>query len=120
MQLIRSNSNKLMGKTPVANRVCRNIMWLIKLLTSKDPDTRFGAARTLGDIGNQRAITELVKVLDDPDASVRYWAVDALGKLHADEAVEAIRKLLKDKQPSIKQQVGLYPPLQSACFTITL
>jgi transcription initiation factor TFIIIB Brf1 subunit/transcription initiation factor TFIIB len=77
---------------------------LIKLLTSKDPDARFGAARTLGDIGNPRAISELVKVLDDPDASVRYWAVDALGKLHADEAVDAIRKLLKDKQPSIKQR----------------
>jgi len=77
---------------------------LIKLLVSKDPDARFGAARALGEIGDKRAVSELVKVLGDPEASVRYWAIDALGKLQADEAVDAIRKLLQDKYPSIRQR----------------
>ena len=77
---------------------------LIQLLSSKDPDARFGAARVLGDIGDRRAVPELVKILGDAEASVRYWAVDALGKLHASEAVQAIRKLVNDKYPSIKQR----------------
>jgi uncharacterized protein YbaR (Trm112 family) len=75
---------------------------LINLLTSEDPDARFGAAKTLGDIGDKRAIPGLTTALSDPEGVVRFWALDALGKLKADEAVEAIGKLLRDKQQSIR------------------
>lgn len=76
---------------------------LIKLLSSPDPDARFGAARALGDIGDGRAVAPLVKTLKDPEPAVRYWAVDALGKLHAAEAASAIRRLLRDEYPSVKK-----------------
>jgi HEAT repeat protein len=75
---------------------------LIRLLTSDDPDARFGAAKTLGDLGDPRAIPGLVNALRDPEGAVRFWALDALGKLKADETVEAIGRLLQDKQQSIR------------------
>lgn len=75
---------------------------LIELLTSEDPDARFGAAKALGEIGDRRAIPGLVQALKDPEGAVRFWATDALGKLRAEEAVNAIGKLLQDKQPSIR------------------
>ncbi len=75
---------------------------LIELLTSEDPDARFGAAKALGDIGDKRAIPGLINALNDPEGAVRFWAIDALGKLKAREAMEAIRKLLKDKQQNIR------------------
>ena len=75
---------------------------LINLLTSEDPDARFGAAKALGDIGDPRAVPGLINALNDPEGVVRFWALDALGKLKADETVEAIGKLLQDKRESIK------------------
>lgn len=75
---------------------------LIALLSSEDPDARFGAAQTLGEIGDPRAIPGLIQALSDPEGVVRFWALDALGKLKAEAAIEAIGKLLQDKRESIK------------------
>ncbi len=75
---------------------------LINLLTSENPDARFGAAKALGEIGDRRAIPGLIEALNDPEGVVRFWAIDALGKLKADEAAEAIGKLLQDKRDSIR------------------
>jgi transcription initiation factor TFIIIB Brf1 subunit/transcription initiation factor TFIIB len=75
---------------------------LMDLLTSEDPDARFGAAKALGDIGDKRAIPGLINTLNDPEGAVRFWALDALGKLKADEAAEAIGKLVQDKRESIR------------------
>lgn len=75
---------------------------LIRLLTSEDPDARFGAAKALGDIGDRRAIPALIRALDDPEGAVRFWSLDALGKLKAEEAVETIGKLLQDPRESIR------------------
>jgi hypothetical protein len=74
---------------------------LIKLLTSKDPDARYGAAHALGNIGDERAIPPLIKALDDPEAAVRYWTIDALGKLKADQAVDALGKMLHDEDENV-------------------
>lgn len=75
---------------------------LIHLLTSADPDARFGAAKALGEISDKRAIPGLIHALSDPEGVVRFWALDALAKLKADEAVEAIGKLLQDQRESIR------------------
>src|SRR5512138_197134 len=75
---------------------------LSELLTSEDPDARFGAAQVLGDLGHKRAIPALIEALNDPEGAVRFWAIDALGKLKASEAVEAIGELLRDKRESIR------------------
>jgi HEAT repeat protein len=76
---------------------------LIKLLSSKDPDARFGAARVLGDLRDKRAIPGLIKATRDENVFVRFWVVDALGKLKAEEAVDAIGKLLRDDDKSIRE-----------------
>jgi ribosomal protein L40E len=73
---------------------------LINLLTSDDPDARFGAAHVLGDIGDKRAVPGLMNALNDSEETVRFWAVDSLGKLKADEAVDAIGKLIGDAHQS--------------------
>lgn len=76
---------------------------LIQLLKSDDPDARYGAAYTLGCIGDQRAVAGLIDVLGDREAAVRYWAVNALGKLKAEAASAAIGKLLRDKHPGVRR-----------------
>lgn len=79
---------------------------LIKLLRDDDPDARFGAAHTLGLIGDARAIPELVKALSDPEPAVRWWATDALGKLNATNVLEPIRKLLKDRHSGVREHAA--------------
>lgn len=75
---------------------------LIQLLKSKDPDARYGAARTLGDICDERAIPGLINALVDDEIPVRFWAVDALGKLEAREAISAISRLLRDESRVVR------------------
>ncbi len=79
---------------------------LMTLLTDDDPDARFGAAHTLGLIGDARAIPELVKALSDPEPAVRWWATDALGKLNATNVLEPIRKLLKDRHSGVREHAA--------------
>lgn len=79
---------------------------LIALLTDEDPDARFGAAHTLGLMGDARAIPGLMHALSDREPSVRYWATEALGKLRATAAVEPIRKLLKDRHPGVREHAA--------------
>jgi len=79
---------------------------LIGLLTDDDPDARFGAAHTLGLIGDARATPHLIQALSDPEPAVRWWAADALGKLRAAEAIAPIQKLLKDKHSGVRQHAA--------------
>lgn len=61
-----------------------------------DPDARYGAARALGMLGDDRAIPTLIEALSDPEPAVRYWAVDTLVTLEATSSSEAIRGLSRD------------------------
>ena len=79
---------------------------LTNLLESKDPDSRYGAALALGNIGDQRAIPTLIKSLRDEHAAVRFFALDALGKLKATEATQAIGELLDDESPNIQKHAN--------------
>jgi HEAT repeat protein/phage FluMu protein Com len=66
------------------------------LQTDPDPDARYGAARALGMLGDDRATPTLIEALSDPEPAVRYWAVDALVTLEATSSSEAIRGLSRD------------------------
>jgi phage FluMu protein Com len=61
-----------------------------------DPDARYGAARALGMLGDDRAIPTLIEALSDPEPAVRYWAIDALVILGAVGSGETIRDLYHD------------------------
>jgi len=71
-----------------------------------DPDARYGSARALGMIADQRATPALIEALGDPEPAVRYWATDALGQLRAQEGVEAIGKLLDDRHEGVRTHAG--------------
>lgn len=79
---------------------------LINLLSSKDPDARYGAALALGDIGDHGAVSALIKALKDEHTAVRFFAMDALGKLKAAEAAQAIGELLEDESPNIRKHAN--------------
>jgi phage FluMu protein Com len=79
---------------------------LIALLRDDDPDARFGAAHTLGLIGDTRAVPQLINALSDPEPAVRWWAADALGKLRATDAKPEISKLLKDKHRGVREHAA--------------
>lgn len=79
---------------------------LIKRLSDLDKYGRSiasAAAKTLGLIGDEKAIPELVKLLDSDNAKVdvelRYEIVTALGIFRAKEAEGPLKKLLEDKAP---------------------
>lgn len=76
---------------------------LITLLGDDDPDARFGAAHTLGLIGDARAVPALVRALSDPEPAVRWWAADALGKLRATDAKAELGKLRQDKHRGVRE-----------------
>jgi HEAT repeat protein len=48
------------------------------------------AARALGEIEDERAVTPLVEVVDDPEQSVRMAVIEALGHIGGEEAREAL------------------------------
>jgi HEAT repeat protein len=66
---------------------------LIEALQSTDNDTRGGAAYTLGQMKDKRAITPLIKVLfNDTEVSIRCQAAYSLGKIGGEEALPALEK----------------------------
>ncbi len=75
---------------------------LIRQLSSADPDARYGAAHTLGRIGDPRAVQPLITVLKDPEEEVRFWAAAALGRLKATQATNALASLLKDPAKQVR------------------
>jgi len=50
-------------------------------LEYKDPEVRIGAALTLGNIGDKKAVEPLIKALKDYNWRVQAYAVEALGKI---------------------------------------
>jgi ribosomal protein L40E len=80
---------------------------LIAHLNDDDPDARFGAAQTLGRIGDPKAIPGLIAALRDADPAVRYWAAEALGQLRAEAAVDALGELLNDKHKGVRHHAAV-------------
>ncbi len=69
-------------------------------LSDKSANTRWKAARALGEIGDEGAKESLAKaVKDDKDPEVRYYAAYALASLGGKEAFEFFKVLLKSEKP---------------------
>ncbi|ADJ15545.1 HEAT repeat domain-containing protein [Halalkalicoccus jeotgali] len=67
-------------------------------LTSENPEVRSAAARSLGLIGDTRAISPLSDVLEDDDAdSVRASAAWALNQIGTEDALEAVEPYADDR-----------------------
>ncbi|MBW3015066.1 HEAT repeat domain-containing protein [Candidatus Woesearchaeota archaeon] len=84
-----SNALKSIGKEAVPK--------LIEALDNDNPDIRWQAARSLGDIGDERAIPKLIEKLSDKDTTLQSNVIVALGRLKAYDAVYALNKIAFDK-----------------------
>jgi HEAT repeat protein len=71
---------------------------LIEALHDEDSQTRNFVARTLGDIGDQRAVEPLIHALRDEDMGVRGDAASALGKLKDRRAVGPLIEMLTERK----------------------
>ncbi|MBS3740522.1 MAG: HEAT repeat domain-containing protein [Candidatus Cloacimonetes bacterium] len=74
---------------------------LIASTKSEDWKIRSGAAETLGEIGNEKAVDSLIFLLDDKNEDVRLEAVVALGKIGPTKSIQYLEKL---KQKEVKQK----------------
>lgn len=81
------------------------VSFLAPLLEDTDVEVRAQAARTIGDVGDMRAVAALVGRLSDDSARVRMFAAIALGKLRSPIALgnpepslatEPLKTLLRD------------------------
>jgi HEAT repeat protein/beta-lactamase regulating signal transducer with metallopeptidase domain len=75
---------------------------LIARLKDENAGVRRAAARSLGQLGDLRAVQPLIAVLADSDAEVRSAAVDALADLEDPRAIGPIVALLKDPVAEVK------------------
>ncbi len=75
---------------------------LIRILNSRRPEIRAGAARTLGKIGSQRAVDPLIRLLDDRVPDVRQAAVHSLRSIGGAEALDAIARSVEDRDRDVE------------------
>jgi HEAT repeat protein len=61
------------------------------------------AARALGEIEDQRAVTPLVELVDDPEMEVRLAVVDALGHIGGEDAREALLYLAESPEDRVRE-----------------
>src|SRR5437016_1184351 len=76
---------------------------LIARLKDENAGVRVAAARSLGHLGDPRAMLPLIDVLADSDGEVRSAAVEALADLGDPRAIGPIAGLLKDPVADVKR-----------------
>ena len=81
-----------------------DIISTLEWARNEDPKVRRYLARTLGYLGDPRAVPVLVASLDDPDADTRLWAAEALGAIGHPSARDPLTDLLKSSDPDIRKQ----------------
>lgn len=84
---------------PSLTRILRN---------SKLDHLRWEAAKTLGAIGDVRAIPSLVKALEDRDIDVAWVAAEVLRNFKKDAWSALFRELIKSKHDSISLRQGVH------------
>src|SRR6185369_14996110 len=77
---------------------------LLTLLGDSDPWVRMAAARALGEVRDERAVTRLVATLADDNWRVRELAVWALSEMKDERAVDALcNVLLSDVRAEVRR-----------------
>jgi Uri superfamily endonuclease len=74
---------------------------LAGLLTSRDADHRWWAARALAEVDSKESVPLLVSILGDPDPDVRACACLALGRVGDGPAARALVSGLSDESPFV-------------------
>jgi HEAT repeat protein len=82
------------------------------LQNSKQDHVRWEAAKTLGTIGDSRAIPSLVKALEDSDQDVVWLAAEALSKFKKIAWPQLLRTLVKSKPDSVLLRQGAHHVLR--------
>jgi HEAT repeat protein len=77
--------------------------YLIPALDDKDSVVRLRSAWALGQIGDKRAVDPLISSLRDGDWAVRMRAAEALGKLRAHQATDPLLLALRDQNPDVRR-----------------
>jgi len=76
------------------------LWWTIQKLKSSDWEVRAGAARTLGEAGESKAVPGLIRALEDPVGGERQGIIEALGAIGDPAAVKALISILaSDAEP---------------------
>ena len=73
------------------------------VLGSEDPQLRMEAARALGEIEDERAVTPLVELVDDPETDVRLAVINSLGHIGGEGAREALLYLAESPEDQIRE-----------------
>jgi HEAT repeat protein len=85
---------------------------LVAALSDARDSVRWGAAKVLEQIGDERAVPGLVERLEDGDGSVRYLAAEALGRI-GDASVLPVLRALLEKADSPWFQEGAHHVLKA-------
>lgn len=80
---------------------------LLRLLRSGPPRARMEAARTLGELGDQRAFSDLLTTAATDDPRVAARAVGALGRLHNPGAAYALLAALDHASGDVRYEAAL-------------
>ena len=76
---------------------------LIKCLDSEDDNVRAYAARSLGRIGDTRAVRPLINLLEGGTVEDARSVIDALGSIGDSESADVLRDCLIDPDPNIRE-----------------
>lgn len=77
------------------------IALLADLMTSRDADARWWAARALAEVGGEESVPLLASLLNDSDPDVRACASLALGRVGGEGAARALVVRLADESPFV-------------------
>lgn len=80
-----------------------NIFPILKVLGSQNRDARFWAARTLGIIGDNRAVRPLLSVLKKSDSELKVSIISALGNIGDIKIIPEIIKYMSHRDERICQ-----------------
>jgi len=93
---VRQKASEVLSKVAV-----NNILPIAKVLAEKNEDARFWAARTLGEIGDIRAVKPLLALLPGTASEVREAFIEALARIGDQRAIPELVKCLGDRDDRI-------------------
>jgi HEAT repeat protein len=76
---------------------------LLKELGNSDPEFRFEAARSLGELAEEEAVPGLLELGNDPDSEVQRAAIEALGKIGGARAKDYLHGCMSSRAEAIRE-----------------